>query len=456
MNAAHKRKNFHYWGFAVCLLVMVPFIVPNPLMLGTASLNGVSTVEAQSGFDWIWDEYVGAPGSIDHDDVVYWGSDLGPFHNYGEINTHIASLASSFPDYVSVQTIGASYEYRNIRCVVVTAPGDSSNRHGYLLVAHHHGRECITIENALFILDYLIANRDSPSFAQILQNFVIYIIPTLNPDSLTEIYVNPWHRKTLRPTDEDGDGTDDEGEVQDINGDNWVEYDDLTDDYEGYDLDGDGEIGEDLVGGIDLNRNYPVGWDLGSSVPRSQAYHGSAPFSEPETQTMRNFAEQHPELVFAMSLHSGIAGFFTPWFTNATFTPDESLFARIAADITDASGYPRLAQGGTQGIWDDWMYGVMGVLAMTLETYGNSAAWGYSIWDLFNPSADEVISNCERVWEAFAAVFETLFEEYPPASQPSPLPFGGWPLPLVIGVVLMVGVSIAVILLIVWRKRKTI
>ncbi len=449
MRPEFQRSFLNYLRLSVSVVLVLSFFIPTPLSLNVASLQGVTVMESQSSVEWIWDEYVGAPGSIDHDDVVYWGADLGPFHNYEEINSHINSLAASYPDYVTLETIGASYESRNIRCVTITAPGNPTGRHGYLVVGHHHGRECITIENSLFIMDYLVYHRDDPDIATILQNFVIYIIPTLNPDSLTEIYVNPWHRKNLRPTDEDSDGLLDEGEVQDINGDNWVEYDDIADEYEGYDLDMDGEIGEDLIGGIDLNRNYLVGWNLGSPIPRSQVYHGSTPFSEPETQAMRSFAEAHPELVFAMSLHSGIAGFFTPWHTNGSYTQDESIFARISVDIMEASSYPRLGQGGTQGIWEDWMYGIMGVLAITLETYGNQTAYGHSIWDYFNPNADDVISNCERVWNAFAAVFETLFEEYPPA-YPS---LGGLPLPLVIGVVIVVCVSIVIILLILKRKR---
>lgn len=48
-----------------------------------------------------------------------------------------------------------------------------------------------------------------------------------------------------------------------------------------------------LNGGVDLNRNYGYKWGLdneGSNPdPCSQSYRGKAPFSEPETQAMRNW-----------------------------------------------------------------------------------------------------------------------------------------------------------------------
>jgi carboxypeptidase T len=48
-----------------------------------------------------------------------------------------------------------------------------------------------------------------------------------------------------------------------------------------------------LEGGVDLNRNYSFKWALddkgSSSDPCDSSYRGSGPFSEPETQAMRNW-----------------------------------------------------------------------------------------------------------------------------------------------------------------------
>jgi carboxypeptidase T len=48
-----------------------------------------------------------------------------------------------------------------------------------------------------------------------------------------------------------------------------------------------------LTGGVDLNRNYGYRWGMdndGSDTdPCTDAYRGKAPFSEPETQAIRNW-----------------------------------------------------------------------------------------------------------------------------------------------------------------------
>jgi hypothetical protein len=46
-----------------------------------------------------------------------------------------------------------------------------------------------------------------------------------------------------------------------------------------------------------------------------------------------------------------------------------------------------------------------------LEVYGNESAWGYSIWDYFNPSADQVLTNCEKVRDAIFALAGVLLDE---------------------------------------------
>jgi len=382
----------------------------------STSLNDHEVRSSLDAGSWIWDEYVGAPGDLSGDDVVHWGPSLGPFHNYSEMVAHLEALSDQFPGYVTLTAIGQSYQNRPIWCARVTAPGDATNRRGFLVVAQHHAREPITIENALYLLDYLLAYRANPEVARILQNFVVYVIPSLNPDALAILHQNPWQRKNLRPIDDDGDHRlTDEAEVRDVNGDFLVEYLGY-DNYEGVDIDHDGRTGEDFAGGVDLNRNYPVAWAQGSTDVRSEVYRGTAPFSEPETQAMRNFALAYGDtLAFGLSLHSGIEVFLTPWSYTNVPSPDEPFFARLGAEVTAASGYEWWT--ATQlypsyGAWDDWLYGNYGVPAATLETYGNESAT--PIWDYFNPPANTVISVCERVWQAFAAITQALLSSPPP------------------------------------------
>ena len=61
------------------------------------------------------------------------------------------------------------------------------------------------------------------------------------------------------------------------------------------------------VDGVDLNRNYSYMWayDNDGSSPDgcSETYRGSSPFSEPETQVVRSFVEEH-DFPIALNYHS--------------------------------------------------------------------------------------------------------------------------------------------------------
>ncbi len=414
------------------LIVSIPMLPSIPLLPSDLSANLVIkenelsqptlstfSIKNAGNVSWIWDEYANATGPLQGDDVLHWGPTLGPFHNYSEILAHIDDRVTEFPEFLDVFNIGVSYHGLPIPCIQITAPGDYSHRRGFLIVAHHHGREAITVENALYFLDYILVNSSQPAVQQILSTFVFYLIPTLNPDTLEILHINPWQRRNLHPVDDDGDGLADEWEIQDVNGDYVVDFYETEEEwyytFEGIDLDGDGNTGEDKPGGVDLNRNYPIAFAYGVDEPRAEIYHGQAPFSEPETQAMRNFTVQYSEnLVFALSLHSGIEVLATPWGHTDEPSHHEPFFANLGAAVEAASGYEWLTAIQLYpifGSWMDWMYGEYGIPAVGLETYGNESAWGHSIWDYFNPSANEVLSFCVRVKDAIFAMVDVLLDE---------------------------------------------
>ena len=70
--------------------------------------------------------------------------------------------------------------------------------------------------------------------------------------------------------------------------------------------------------GVDINRNYDFLWDyrthfhpsitgntsLASDDPRAETFHGTAPFSEPETRNVKWVFDQFPRLNWYMDIHS--------------------------------------------------------------------------------------------------------------------------------------------------------
>lgn len=55
--------------------------------------------------------------------------------------------------------------------------------------------------------------------------------------------------------------------------------------------------------GVDLNRNYPVGWVLGSD-PNDATYGGTAPFSEPESQAIRDLLSTYDSPFIGIDFHN--------------------------------------------------------------------------------------------------------------------------------------------------------
>lgn len=63
--------------------------------------------------------------------------------------------------------------------------------------------------------------------------------------------------------------------------------------------------------GVDLNRNWDEKWDLGTQNSAEQS-HGKSPFSEPETQLVRDLISDFKPTTF-LSVHSGTLGLYMPW-----------------------------------------------------------------------------------------------------------------------------------------------
>lgn len=64
----------------------------------------------------------------------------------------------------------------------------------------------------------------------------------------------------------------------------------------------------EFTGGVDLNRNYSFMFGLNESGssgnPCEEDFRGSHPFSEPETLTIKNFVENHPNIVTGINMHT--------------------------------------------------------------------------------------------------------------------------------------------------------
>ncbi len=332
------------------------------------------------------------------------------FYSYEEIVLEIHQLESNYPDIVKVQSIGQSWEGRDIWAVKISdnVSLEESNEAEALFMANIHAREMITPEIIMYFMHWLIDNYNiDPRATYLANNRQIWLIPTINPDGRVYVFTgdnnNTWSngnpiawRKNKR----------------DNNNNNIFDYN--------YD-------------GVDLNRNFGYMWglDLGSSSdPWSEVYRGPYPFSEPESQAIKNFVEAH-HFVTSLSYHSYGRWWIFPWgYTNINpDTPDHPQFVALAESCTVHNGYTP-ANGDdfsylVSGDTDDWLHGEQitknKIFAFTPEV--GSPGEGY-FWPDTSLILKLVEENLEpNIFMAFAAGEEPIIEHNPIRETESPDPY---------------------------------
>jgi len=341
--------------------------------------------------------------------------DWNRYHNYAEIEDTLLLLNSSYSSIVDVFTVGQSWQGRTIYCVRLTDEKRTQPKPQVLFVGYHHSREPISAELPLyFVVQSATDYGVNETVTRMIDLCEIYVIVALNPDGFHLFEMNDYQRKNAHPIDEDEDGLVDEDPPEDLDGDGFIKYlynttSGMIVKWEGDDNDNDEQFGEDWVGGVDLNRNYGFSWDAstqsGSTDPTSEVYKGSTPFSEPETQALRDLVLQK-NFKYAVSFHSGAEVIIYPWSYTEEAPPDAEVFEDIGEDLSNIIGCPYDQSGGflytSSGSWDDWMYGNRSVIAFTCEIFINNTEWfsesgptSDTIWHgglryAFNPRPDQI------------------------------------------------------------------
>ena len=273
----------------------------------------------------------------------------GLYHTYAEIQAELQTLANNYPAIASVASIGKSVEQRDLWAIKISDHIDQDEDEPVVvLFGCHHAREWISVDVPFLIAKYLLENYASDTLvARLVDNAEIWIAPMVNPDGHHYSVTNDrlW-RKNRR---NNGDGT----------------Y------------------------GVDLNRNYSYQWGgPGSSGDTySDIYRGPAPFSEPETQALRDFMQQVAPKAM-LSYHSYSQLILFPWGYTYTAAPDKALLDSLAVVMAHKirSVYGKnytpgqaatlyLASGDTV----DWLYALLGAPSYTIELRPASSYPGFKL-----------------------------------------------------------------------------
>lgn len=123
------------------------------------------------------------------------------------------------------------------------------------------------------------------------------------------------------------------------------------------------EAGRFNGNGVDLNRNWDCRWQPSALWRDQEVRAGSAPFSEPENQALRDFLTSPPAAVVVF-WHSALPGVIAGG-CEARFAPAE----RLTRVYAEAAGYPLLAEFAAYkvtGDAGDWLAG-QDIPAITVE-----------------------------------------------------------------------------------------
>ncbi len=255
------------------------------------------------------------------------------YYTYHGIVDLCTRLVKAYPDLVSIESAGKSYQGRDIIVLTVSDKKnqDPDTKPGLLIDGNIHSVELQGTEMALYTAWYLCEMYNDNAFIkQLLKDKTFYIAPTINPDAREYfISVGLPPRSGLVPRDNDRDGLLDEDGYDDLNNDKNISLmrrknpegnykQDLKDprrmirvepgekgEYEilgqeGIDNDGDGLINEDGPGGYDGNRDWGFNWEPNNVQHGADKY----PFSFPENQAIRDFTMKHRNITGAQCFHN--------------------------------------------------------------------------------------------------------------------------------------------------------
>lgn len=306
---------------------------------------------------------------------------IGRYARYDEIVDWIDEQCCLYPEIVQTYDIGRTAEGRSM-IVLRIGFRHSSSAWSIWLDGGIHAREHIAPATVLYIVNELINGYRSGNgeILRLLDGINYYALPVFNPDgyefSLTK---NRLWRKNRRR----------------IN---------------------------DLCVGVDLNRNWNIGWGGADSddEPCSDQYAGDEPGTEPEVRNTVNFLlPKASEFIAFLTYHSFGQRIFTRWDYDGGKKPDDyDDLANLAMKVSDAiaevdgTDYkvgpaPKLsyAYGGGSA---DWAKAVAGIKYSYLIELRDTGIHGFQL------PVEEIIPTGKESWAGVREISFFVLEHHHP------------------------------------------
>lgn len=335
------------------------------------------------------------------------------YYKYEPLTKFLMAYAREYPDLVRVESIGKSFEDRDIWLVKVTnfKSGPDEEKPALWVDGNIHATELSSSSACLYLIDSLVKSYGKdPDTTRCLDSRVFYICPRVNPDGTEWAMADKpkMIRSSTRPypydeepigglieEDIDGDGRMLWMRIPDPNG-NWkkcpeeprllVRREPTETGGEYFRVLPEGRIEEydgSLIHlqpdkeGLDLNRNFPANWRQDDEQPGA----GPFPTSEPEARAIVLFIANHTNITGSVSFHTHSGVLLRPYSYHDDETmPAEDLwtYKKIGARGTELIGYPNVSvyhdfryhpKEVITGTFDDWLFDHAGIFAWTVELW---------------------------------------------------------------------------------------
>ncbi|KFB45618.1 AGAP008370-PA-like protein [Anopheles sinensis] len=282
-----------------------------------------------------------------------------------DIYTWIDEQVAQYPNILSVETIGRSYENREVKAVKMSY---KSGNPGVFIEANIHAREWITSATVTWLINEFLTSTD-PSVRDLAENYDWYILPVVNPDGFHySKETNRLWRKNRYPHSV-------------------------------------------LCYGVDMNRNFPGHWMGGASpVACNDIFAGPEPASEIETKNTIAYYETIVDRIeLHLQFHSYGQYILLPYGYQGADYPDnysdQMEIAKAAADGFATRYNTRYTYGTIadvlyvdSGSTTDWSHGYHKTpLSMCFE-FRDNGPYGFVL------PPDQIIPNAEETLDAMIAM----------------------------------------------------
>ena len=393
------------------------------------------------------------------------------FYTYAELTDTLDTWASEFPSLGRVESIGTSYEGREIPLVTVTnfETGPPEEKPAVFIHAQIHAMEFTGTTAALALLDRLLhGHGEDGRVTAALDTRTFYVVPRVNPDGAEAgLADGRFRRSSVRPypRDEPQDGlhledVDGDGRVlmmrqADLNG-HWKAHQDdprllvprRPDDVEGeffrvfpegtiHNWDGVTVKIAPAFEGLDLNRNWPADW----APEGEQLGAGPYPTSEPEVRALVEAIVERPNITSYVGYHTFSGVHLRPYSARSDEdfpTADLRAFKLMGEEATRLTGYPAISifhdfkydpktviRGGDV----DWVYDFLGIYAWVTEFWSPQRAAGLSDYHFIDWIRDHPPEDDVALLKLADELGEGYVEWYPfEHPQLGSVELGGWDL----------------------------